>query len=179
MGRDTCQRNKRASPPTSETPVWKSCPPSSSLRRDDPGGKIESIFPGSTVVKALCYPCRGRGFDPWSGNKIPHGQKKKKMREREGPGRLWSAEGSPVYWPHLLYHVELSRLSHVQLFVTPWTVAHQAPLTMGFSRQEYWSRLPFPSPGNLPDPEIESLPLVPPLSQEKSNPGPPHPPGEL
>ena len=39
--------------------------------------------------------------------------------------------------------------------VTPWTVAHQAPLFMGFSRQEYWSRLPFPSPGDLPDPGIE------------------------
>ena len=46
-------------------------------------------------------------------------------------------------------------LSHVQLFVTPWTVAHQAPLSMGFSRQEYWSGLPFPSPGDLPNPEIE------------------------
>ena len=39
--------------------------------------------------------------------------------------------------------------------VTPWTVAHQAPLSMGFSRQEYWSGLPFPSPGDLPDPGIE------------------------
>ena len=38
---------------------------------------------------------------------------------------------------------------------TPWMVAHQAPLSMGFSRQEYWSRLPFPSPGDLPDPGIE------------------------
>ena len=46
-------------------------------------------------------------------------------------------------------------LSRVQLFVTPWTVAHQAPLPMGFSRQEYWSGLPFPSPGDLPDPGIE------------------------
>ena len=42
-----------------------------------------------------------------------------------------------------------------ELFVTPWTVAHQAPLSMEFSRQEYWSELPFPSPGNLLDPEIE------------------------
>ena len=49
----------------------------------------------------------------------------------------------------------VSSLSHVQLFVTPWTVACQAPLPMGFSRQEYWSRLPFPSPGDLPNPEIE------------------------
>ena len=38
---------------------------------------------------------------------------------------------------------------------TPWTVAHQAPLSMGFSRQEYWSGLPFPSPGDLPNPGIE------------------------
>ena len=46
-------------------------------------------------------------------------------------------------------------LSHVRLFVTQWTVAHQAPPSMGFSRQEYWSGLPFPSPGDLPDPGIE------------------------
>ena len=46
-------------------------------------------------------------------------------------------------------------LSLVQLFATPWTVAFQAPLSMGFSRQEYWSGLPFPSPGYLPNPEIE------------------------
>ena len=43
----------------------------------------------------------------------------------------------------------------VQLSATPWTVAHQAPLSMGFSRQDYWSGLPFPSPGDLPDPGIE------------------------
>ena len=43
----------------------------------------------------------------------------------------------------------------VQLFETPWTVARQAPLSMRFSRQEYWSGLPFPSPGNLPDRRIE------------------------
>ena len=46
-------------------------------------------------------------------------------------------------------------LSHVQLFVTPRTVAHQAPLTMEFSRQEYLSGLSFPSPGDLPDPGIQ------------------------
>ena len=47
-------------------------------------------------------------------------------------------------------------LSCVQLFGTPWTVARQAPLSMGFSRQEYWSRLPFPSSGDLPNPGIKS-----------------------
>ena len=46
-------------------------------------------------------------------------------------------------------------LSRVQLFATLWTVARQAPLSMGFSRQEYWSGLPFPSPGDLPNPGIE------------------------
>ena len=65
-------------------------------------------------------------------------------------------------------------LSCVWLFVTPWTVARLAPLSMGLSRQEYWSGLPFPPPGNLPDPDIKpvslcllhrqvgSLPLAPP-----------------
>ena len=46
-------------------------------------------------------------------------------------------------------------ISHVQLFGTPWPVAHQLPPSMGFSRQEYWSELPFPSPGDLSDPGIE------------------------
>ena len=45
--------------------------------------------------------------------------------------------------------------AHVQLFVTPWTVAHQAPLSMGFSKQEYWSGLPFPPPGDPPNPGIK------------------------
>ena len=48
-------------------------------------------------------------------------------------------------------------LSRVQLFATPWTVAYQAPLSMGFSRQKYWSGLPFPSPGDLPDPGFEPM----------------------
>ena len=51
-------------------------------------------------------------------------------------------------------------LSHVQFFTTPWTVARQVPLSMEFSRQEYWSGLPFPSPGNLPDPGIEPKSLA-------------------
>ena len=51
-------------------------------------------------------------------------------------------------------------LSGVQLFVTPWTVAHQGPLSMEFSRQEYWSGLPLPSPGELPKPGIEPASLM-------------------
>ena len=51
--------------------------------------------------------------------------------------------------------VKVKSLSRVQFFVTPWTVAHQAPPSMGFSRQEYRSGLPFPSPGDRPNPGIE------------------------
>ena len=54
----------------------------------------------------------------------------------------------------------LSRFGRVRLFVAPWTVARQAPLSMGFSRQEYWSGLPFPSLGDLPDPGTEPTSLM-------------------
>ena len=57
-------------------------------------------------------------------------------------------------------HYVLSHFSCVRLFVNPWTVAHQAPLSMGFSRQEYWSRLPFSSSGDLPKIEPASLCLL-------------------
>ena len=50
---------------------------------------------------------------------------------------------------------KVKSLSHVRLLVTLWTVAYQASPSVGFSRQEYWSGLPFPSPGDLPDPGIE------------------------
>ena len=50
---------------------------------------------------------------------------------------------------------EVKSFSRVRLFATPWIVAYQAPPSMGFSRQEYWSGLPFPSPGDLPNPGIE------------------------
>ena len=58
---------------------------------------------------------------------------------------------SPSSW---LTAVVLQSLSHVQFFWNPMTAAHQAPLSMGFPRQEYWSGLPFPAPGDLPDPEM-------------------------
>ena len=65
---------------------------------------------------------------------------------------------------HITYTVKLQfnlcacvrcRFSPVQLFETPWTVAHQVPLSVGFSRQEHWSGLPCPPPGDLPDPGIQ------------------------
>ena len=77
--------------------------------------------------------------------------------------------GTPVSWRILQFAVIhtlkdfsvvnetewVKLLSHVRLFATPWTVAYQDPQSMGFSRQEYWSGLSFPSPGDLPDPGIE------------------------
>ena len=51
--------------------------------------------------------------------------------------------------------MKVKPLSRIRLFATPWTVTYQAPPSMGFSRQEYWSGVPFPSPGDLPDPGIE------------------------
>ena len=60
--------------------------------------------------------------------------------------------------PVAYMHAKLVR--RVQLFVTLWTVASQAPLSMGFSRQEYWSRLPCPPPGDLPDPRMEPISLM-------------------
>ena len=59
----------------------------------------------------------------------------------------------------------LSLFSHLQLFATLWTVAHQAPLSMGFSRQESWNRLPCCPPGDLPDPGIELKSLMSPAGR--------------
>ena len=66
-------------------------------------------------------------------------------------------------------HVVPSHFSSVRLFAAPWTVAHQVPLSMGFSRQEYWSGLPFPPPGDLPHLGIKpASPLSPSLQADSS-----------
>ena len=78
--------------------------------------------------------------------------------------QIWETQQWPWDWKRSVFipipkkqseRKKVKSLSHVQLFATPWTVAYQAPPSMGFSRQEYWSGLPFPSPGDLPDPGIE------------------------
>ena len=64
----------------------------------------------------------------------------------------------------------LSRFSHIRPFASPWTVAHQAPLSMGFSMKEYWSGLPCLPPGDLPNPGIEPTSPTPPALQADSLP---------
>ena len=90
----------------------------------------------------------------------------------------WSCPQDWKLWPSLFNLWKVKLLSYVRLFVTPWTVAFQAPPSMGFSRQEYLNGLPFPFPGDLPNPGIEagspslqadSLPSEPPSKYEKSN----------
>ena len=70
---------------------------------------------------------------------------------------LWK----PTGWMHACVHTHThtQSLNHVGPFVTLWTVAHQAPLSKEFSRQEYWSELPFPTPGDLPNPGIKPASL--------------------
>ena len=66
-------------------------------------------------------------------------------------------------------------LSHIRLFAILWTVAHQAPLSVGFSRKEYWSGLPCPPPGDLPDAGVQSVsPALPADSSPLSHQGSPH-----
>ena len=74
---------------------------------------------------------------------------------RRNPGNLINSSK----WPCT------KSLNHVQLFVTPWTIALQVPLSMRFPRQEYWSGLPVPSPGDLPDPRIKLASSVSPVLQ--------------
>ena len=81
---------------------------------------------------------------------------------------------SPCLFNSYAVWSEVKSLSRIWLFATPWTVAYQAPLSMGFSRQEYWNGLPFPSPGDLPNPGIE--PRSPTLQADTL---PSEPPGKL
>ena len=87
-----------------------------------------------------------------------------RRRGEEGRGRNWGGTVFTSISTHEFDHIYLKRkwqlLSHVWLFTTPWIVACQAPLSMEFSRQEYWGRLPFPSLGDLLDLGIEPRSLA-------------------
>ena len=138
---------------------------------------------------------RPRGPVPDRGTEITHAELHGQQQQRKGAGRLRSCKASlsgPRMAASLLCPPPLEKerdllagtsslkvkmlVRHVRLSVTPWTVAHQAPLSMGFSRQEYWSGLTCPSPGDLSDPGIE--PQSPTLQAGSSPSEPPGTPGE-
>ena len=77
------------------------------------------------------------------------------MRERSSVVRTAGSVPLSLKNEGFMRGKKVKLLSHVRLFGTLWTVAYQAPPSVGFSRQEYWSGLPFPSPGDLPSPGIE------------------------
>ena len=72
---------------------------------------------------------------------------------------MWCHTYTHTHKHNIAYGCMLNHFSHVWLFAIPWTVACQASLSLGFSRQEYWRGLPFPSPGDLPDPRIKPTSL--------------------
>ena len=104
-------------------------------------------FPGGSEVKASASNAGDLGLIPGSGR---------------SPGEVNGNQinTSIFVFEYCAAKLLLSHFSHVQLCVTQWTAAHQAPLLMGFSRQEYWSGLPCPPPGDLPNPEIKPASLT-------------------
>ena len=114
-----------------------------------PGSSVHGVLQAS-ILGWLLLPSLGIFPTPEADSSFPHWQ--------AGPSPLSHQESSGARSVHqfsLLLLLSLKSLSRVRLFATPWTVAYQAPLSMGFSRQYYWSGLPFPSPADLPNPGIE------------------------
>ena len=108
---------------------------------------LNTLFRTSLVVQwlVLHFLCSGCRFDPWLGKF----HMLLRVAKKKNPKNIFHLILKIILWS------EVKSLSCVQLFATPWTVACQAPLSMGFSRQDYWSGLPFPSSGDLPNPGIE------------------------
>ena len=77
------------------------------------------------------------------------------MHTPAGRKALWKSYNSELLFLGEVTEMSAQALSPIQLLATPWTIAHKPPLSMGFPKQEYWSGLPFPPPGDLPNPGIE------------------------
>ena len=97
------------------------------------------------------------GIKKWMQMNIFTKEKQINRLRKETEGVWGELAGSGQYIHLKTGAVVVQSLSRVQLCATPRTVAHQVPLPMGVSRQEYWSGLPFPPPGDLPDPGIEPV----------------------
>ena len=141
------------------------------------------FFGGASGKESTCQSrrCKRPGFDPWVG-KIPW-RKAWQPSLVFLPGELHGQKGlyldgnikclcqhicSYIYKIICVYVCQL--LSHVILLMILWTIIHQAPLSMGFSRQEYWRRLLFSPPGDVPDSGIKSTSTVSPALQADSLP---------
>ena len=119
------------------------------------------IKPWTPALQADALPSEPPGNEHWSGLLFPspgdlHNPGIRPMSHVPPAltGGFFIAE-PPEQLRISMLKVKVKSLSRVRLFATPWTVGYQAPPSMGFSRQESWSGLPFPSPGDLPDPGIE------------------------
>ena len=119
--------------------------------------KICSI---SLIIREMQIKATRYHLTPVRITKIKKGTNSKCCRGCGEKGALlqcwWECKLVPLLW-RIACTCVLSCFSRVQLFATPWTVAGQAPPSMGFSRKEYWSRLPLPSPEDLPDPRIKPM----------------------
>ena len=122
-----------------------------------------------------CKRCWRLGFDPWVG-KIPW-RKKWQSIQVFLPGKFHGLRNLVGYSPQSSKKSDISEHTHTRYsqyiyggsglvaklcptLVTPWTIAHQAPLSMEFPRQKYWRNLPFPAPGDLPDTGIKLTSLA-------------------
>ena len=147
--------------------LWRrsgQCRPSSGLRRSD----SRVVFPGTRGGwgRPCVVAAQGLISSPSSSHQILTGLE----------GHLLSRIfPSHTPWQLGVATCECSSPSHVQLFLTPWTVTRQAPLSMGFPRQKYWGGLPCPPPGDLPDPGIKpgspALRHIPHCMSHEGNPG--------
>ena len=155
----------------SESEVAQSCPTlCDPMDCSLPGSSVHGIFQVWILEWGLPLPSPGVGVA------IAFSRGSCRPRDRTWVSRIvgrrftvWATRDDLPSWPIfkcmcVCVCTHMCKLSPVWLFVTPWTVAHQVPLPMEFPRQEYWSGLPYPSPGGLPNPGIKPMsPLSPEL----------------
>ena len=110
--------------------------------------------PGEGNGNLLQYSCLENPMDGEAWWATVQGVSKSRTRLSNFTFTFKSRRGASLV-AQLVKKVEVKPFSRVRLFETPWTVAYHVPLSMGFSRQEHWSGLPFPTPGDLADPGIE------------------------
>ena len=148
-GKNKGQKNRRQSVESDWIIItgllWESEVPQSCLTLCDP---MDCSPPGSSVHGIL----QARILE-WVAISFSRGSSQ--ARDRTQVSRIAGRRFNLWATREAQKKVKVKSLSRVQLFVTPWIAAHQAPLSMGFSMQEYWSGLPFPSPGDFPDPGIK------------------------